>query len=186
MIGPTTATATFTSDTHMHNKEDFKLAFKNIYHFECFDSEGNLKWEETVKNLVVNVGLDDILDKYYKGSTYTAAHYVGLVSATPTIAAADTMASHAGWTEIADYSESVRQTLTLGTVSSQSVSNTASKAVFSINGTASVGGAFVTTNDTKSGTTGTLVGAAAFTTGNRSVLSGDTLNVTVTLSAAAA
>jgi hypothetical protein len=93
------------------------------------------------------------------------------------------MSSHSGWVEIADYSESVRQTLTLGTVSAKSVSNTASKAVFSINGTATVGGAFVVTNSTKSGSTGTLVGAGAFTGGDKSVGSGDTLNVTVTLTA---
>lgn len=96
------------------------------------------------------------------------------------------MASHAGWTEIQDYSEGVRQTLTLGTVSSQSVSNSASKAVFSINGTATVGGAGICTNSTKGGTSGTLYGAGAFTGGNRSVISGDTLNVTITCTAAAA
>lgn len=184
MIGTANQNVTFNSNIDSANKEEYSISFKNTYLFECYDSSGNLKWTEEVKNLVVNVGLDDILDKYYKGSTYTAAHYVGLLSGTPTIAAADTMASHAGWTEIVDYSESVRQTLTLGTVSSQSVDNSASKAAYSINGTATIGGAFVTTDSTKSGTTGTLVGAATFTAGNRSVLSGDTLNVTVTLTAA--
>jgi hypothetical protein len=95
------------------------------------------------------------------------------------------MSSHAGWTEIADYSESVRQTLTLGSVSGGSVSNTASKATFSINGTATIGGAFVVSNSTKSGSTGTLYGAGAFTGGNKSASSGDSLTVTVTLTAAA-
>ena len=147
-------------------KANIGLASKWI--FEAFDKYGKLKWREVVWNTVVNVGLDDVLDKYFKGSTYTAAHYVGLTDSTPTVAAGDTMASHAGWTEIQTYSEAVRQTLTLGTVSSQSVDNSASKAVFSINGTATVGGAFVTTNNTKGGTTGTLYGAAAFTAGDRS------------------
>ena len=96
------------------------------------------------------------------------------------------MSSHAGWTEVTAYSESVRQTLTLGTVSSQSVDNSASKAVYSINGTATVGGIFVTTDSTKSGTSGTLYGGGAFTGGDKSVGSGDTLNVTVTLTAASA
>lgn len=143
-------------------------------------------WSETVPNITVNTGLDDILDKYWKGSAYTAAHYVGLASSTPTFAAADTMASHAGWTEPTTYSESVRQTLTLGTVASQSVDNSASKAVFSINGTVTVGGAFITTNNTKGGTTGTLIGGAALTEGNRSLINGDTLNVQATLTAASA
>lgn len=152
------------------------------YKVECYDAQGKLKWTDGFKNLVVNVGLDDILDKFYKGSAYTASHFVGLTDASPTIAAGDTMASHVGWTEIADYSEAVRQTYTPGTVSAQSVDNSASKAVYSINGTATVGGAFLTTDNTKSGTAGTLIGVGAFAA-DRAVLNGDTLNVTVTATA---
>jgi hypothetical protein len=66
------------------------------------------------------------------------------------------------------------------------VDNSASKAQFSINATATIGGAFIVTNSTKGGTTGILYGGGAFTEGNRSVVNGDTLNVTVTLTAAAA
>lgn len=158
----------------------------NHYEIECFDSEGNLKWKEEIDNLVVNEGLDDVLDKYFLGSAYSASHYVGLTDGTPSVAAGDTMASHVGWTEVTAYSEANRQALTLGAVSGQSVDNSASKAAFSINGTATVGGCFVTTNNTKGGSTGTLYGAGAFTGGDRSVSNGDTLNVTVTLTAAAA
>lgn len=157
--------------------------FENFYHAQCFDKHGRLKWETFDRNIIVNTGLDDILDKYYKGSSYTASHFVGLTDGTPTVAAGDTMASHAGWTEITAYSESVRQTLTLGTVASQSVDNSASKASYSINGTATIGGFFLTTNNTKGGTTGTLIGAVAFTGGDKSVANGDTLNVTATLTA---
>lgn len=163
-----------------------KTLFENHYIVECLDSNGNVKWTDEFDNLVTNVGLNDNLDKYLKGSTYTAAFYVGLTDGTPTTAAADTMASHAGWAEVTAYSESVRQTLTLGTVASQSVDNSASKASFSINGTATVGGAFIVTDNTKSGTTGVLYGVGAFTGGDKSVSNGDTLNVTVTCTAASA
>ncbi len=163
-----------------------QLKHKNVYHIECFGPDGRLKWEEKIENLIPDVGLDDILDKYYKGSAYTAAFHVGLTDGTPTTAAADTMASHAGWAEVTAYSEGTRQALTLGTVASQSVDNSASKASFSINGTATVGGAFITTDNTKGGTTGTLGGVGAFTGGDKSVSSGDTLNVTVTLTSASA
>lgn len=154
------------------------------HHFklEAFDRDGNLKWVEEFDNLVVNTGLDDYLDKYYKGSAYTAAHYVGLADGTPSFAAGDTMASHAGWTEITAYSEANRQTYSPGTVSGQSVDNSASKAVFSINGSTTIGGAFLSTDNTKGGSTGTLVGGNAFTGGDRSLGNGDTLNVTVTAS----
>lgn len=163
------------------------LKTKNKYTFECYSADGTLKWTEEVYNIVVNEGLNEILNKFWKGSAYTAAFYVGLVSTTPTIAAADTMSSHAGWTEVTAYSEANRQALTLGTVASQSVDNSASKAVFTINSSTSVGGAFITTNNTKGGTTGILIGGAAFTAGNRTgLVAGDVLNVTVTLTAATA
>lgn len=161
-----------------------KISFHNVYTFECYGKDGNLKWREETPNLVTNVGLNDVLDKYLKGSTYTAAFFVGL-KGTGTPLAADTMSSHANWSEITAYSEGTREALTLGTVASQSVDNSASKASFSITGTATVAGAFVTTDSTKSGTTGTLYGVADFGA-SRSVENGDTLNVTVTLTAASA
>lgn len=164
-------------------KKSLGLKFYNIYHFQCFDKNGKLKWEEKVKNLVVNAGLDDVLDKYLKGSAYTASFYVGL-KGTGTVAAADTMASHAGWSEITAYSEATREALTLGSVSGQSVDNSASVASFSINGTATVDGGFITDTSTKGGATGLLFGAVQFTGGSRSVASGDTLNVTATFTAA--
>lgn len=161
------------------------IEVSNRYHFEAFDSEGRLKWEHFADNIVTNVGLDDLLDKYLKGSAYTAAFYVGLTDGTPTVAAGDTMASHAGWAEVVAYSEATREVLTLGTVSSQSVDNSASKASFSINANGTtIGGAFLTTDNTKSGTTGTLYSVVAFTAGDKSLDSGDTLNVTVTCTAA--
>lgn len=160
------------------------LKTRCVYTVQCVGSDGNVKWEDKAYNTVVNVGLNDVLDKYWKGSSYTAAHYVGLTDGTPTPAAGDIMSSHAGWTEVTDYSEATRELLVLGSVSSQSVDNSASKASFSINGTATVGGAFITTNSTKGGTTGTLVSVAAFSEGDKSVTSGDTLNVTCTITAA--
>lgn len=154
------------------------LGMKSVYRFECVGADGQLKWVEEVENLVVNDGLNDLLSKYFKGSTYTAAFYVGLKGA-GTVAAADTLASHAGWTEITAYTGN-RKALTLGSVASQSVDNSASVASFAINGTATVAGGFVATAAT--GTSGVLYGAADFGT-SRSVISGDTLNVTVTLTA---
>lgn len=163
------------------------VALENVYRVECFDPAGNLKWVEEIRNLVTNEGLNDNLDKYLKGSAYTAAFYVGLTDGTPTVAAGDTMSSHAGWAEVVAYTEANRPGLTLGTVSGQSVDNSASKASFSVNANGTtIGGAFVVTNNTKSGTTGVLYGVGAFTGGDKSADNGDTLNVTVTCTAAAA
>jgi len=159
------------------------LTLVHRWDVECFDKDGNLKWKDKIEeNLVVNTGLDEMLTQFWKGSTYTASFFVGLTDGTPTVAAADTMAVQAGWTEVTAFTEGVRQTLTLGSVASQSVDNSASKAVFSINGTTTVGGAFIATSATF-GNNGILISAGAFTGGDRSLVSGDTLNVTATLTA---
>lgn len=163
---------------------------KGVYHMQCFDKDGNLKWEAECPNLVVNGGLQDMNAKYFTGSAYTAAWYIGLYGSgsTNNPAATDTASSHAGWTEVTPYSQSTRPACTFGvpTTANPSVAtNSASPAVYSINATATVGGAFLISNSTKGGTTGTLYSASDFTSpGDRSVVSGDTLNVTYTLSLA--
>ena len=158
-----------------------KAQMSTAYTIECIGADGQVRWSEDFHNLVTTAGLNDLLTQYFKGSAYTAAFYVGVTGATPTFAAGDTMASHAGWTESSAYSQATRPALTLGTAASGSIDNSASKAQFSINGTA-----FLVTNSTKGDTTGTLYGGGAFTEGNRSVVSGDTINVQATLTAASA
>lgn len=178
-------------------KARLQTAHRVNYVLECFPAGTTFaedgtpscaaKWIEDINNLVPTVGLNDILDKYWKGSTYTAAFYVGLISATPTIAAGDTMASHAGWTEITAYDEAARQALTLGTVSGGSVNNSASRAVFTMDASQTVGGAFISTVSTKGDNTGVLASAAAFNEGNRGpTADGDIIRVTATITATSA
>lgn len=141
-----------------------------------------LLWEVNVPNLVTTAGLNKLLDATLKTGLTGPTWYVGLVDNASFSAynAADTMGSHAGWLESAAYSNANRPTYTPGTISGGSVDNSASKAVFNINATATIRGAFMADNNTKSGTTGTLYGEADFSGGSRAVVSGDTLNVTVT------
>ena len=163
-----------------------------VFTVTCFDKDGNLKWEAQSPNLVVNVGLQDMNTKYFKGSGYTAAWYIGLYGSGSTNdpAAGDTMASHAGWTEVTAYSQATRPAATFGTATTADpsvIDNSGSVAVFSINGTTTVGGAFLTSDNTKGGTAGTLFSAADFQSpGDRSVVDGDTLNVTYQFSLDAA
>ena len=138
------------------------------YDVECYGPDGQLKWAESFDNLVVTVGRNKYLDATLKTGLTSPAWFVGLVTGpggSNTYAAADTMASHAGWTESTAYSEATRQAFTAGTVASGSVDNSAAKAVFSINATATIGGAFMVDNSTKSGTTGTLLGVGSFSGG---------------------
>ena len=190
-IEKTKATDVVSSGLTCNTKAGEAAQATGIYHIECRDKDGNLKWTAESKNLVVNVGL-----QYMAGSALTSVSqittwYLGLygAGASNTPAAGDTMASHAGWTEVTAYSNANRVTATLVTATTANpsvVTNTASPAVFNINGTATVGGAFLTSENTKGGTTGTLFSAADFgSPGDRSVVNSDTLSVTYTFSLAA-
>lgn len=160
------------------------------FRIECLDKDGNLKWEAESKNLVVNTGLQYMAGTALTSVTQITTWYVGLygAGASNTPAGGDTSASHAGWSEVVPYSNATRPAATFAaatTANPSVVTNSASPASFSINATATVGGAFLISNSTKSGTTGTLFSAADFQSpGDRSVVSGDTLNVTYTFSLA--
>jgi len=160
------------------------------YTVECYDKDGNLKWVAETPNLVVNVGLQYMAGSALTSTAQITTWYLGLygAAASNSPSAGDTMATHGGWTEVTAYSESTRPAATFASATNANpsvVTNTASKAVFSINGTTTVGGAFLTSNNTKGGTTGTLFSAADFSApGDRSVVSGDILNVTYTFSLA--
>jgi len=151
----------------------------------CRGPDGNVKWRDEWENIVVNAGLDHLLDATLSAGTQITTWYVGLTDGTPTIAAGDTMASHAGWAEVTSYTEAARVTWVDGGVSNQSVSNSANTATFSINATATVGGAFLVSDATKGGTTGMLYAAGAFSGGDKTLGSGDTLDVTATFTSAA-
>jgi hypothetical protein len=163
-----------------------------VFHIQCLDKDGNLKWEAESKNLVVNVGLQSMNSVYFASGTQITAWYIGLygAAASNNPAAGDTAALHAGWTENTTYSNATRPACTFGTATTADpsvITNSASPASFSINGTTTIGGAFLISNNTKGGTTGTLFSAADFQApGDRSVVSGDTLNVTYTFSLDAA
>ena len=152
-----------------------------IFEVECRNKCGTLKWKDKAHNLVVNDGLDHLLNVVFHGTTPVSPWYVGLVADTPTIDATDTLASHAGWTEDANYTDD-RKEFVEGAASSQSISNSGNAAAFAIDDTTILAGAFICSAAT--GTSGTLFCAAAFTQGDRSVASGDQVNVTYTLSAA--
>jgi hypothetical protein len=146
-----------------------------VYDVTDIARDGHVRWHEHFHNLVTTAGKNDLLDKYFKGSAYTATWYMCL-KGTGSAAAGDTLASHSGWSEVTPYSGN-RPAITFGT--SSSGSNTATAVSYSINATATVAGACVASVNT--GTSGILYSAGDFAA-SRSVLSGDTLNVTLTVS----
>lgn len=156
------------------------ISITGSYTVECYAADGSLKWSDQIKNLVVTVGKNDLLDKYFTGSAYTAQWYLGLIDSGGTYSAGDTMLSHPTWTENTGYSSASRPAPSWNAASAGSKATTAT--AFSINATSTIGGAFLTSNNVKGGTTGILYSAGNFTGGNRAVVSGDTLNVTYTAS----
>jgi len=142
-------------------------------------------WEESIRNIIPNGGLNDLLSVWLKSGTQTTTWYILLVdnASFSAFAAADTMSSHSGWIENTDYDESVRQTWTGSAISGQSTDNTASPAVFTISTTITIKGAAFVSNNTKGGTTGILASEAAFDS-NRSLVDNQTLSVTITAASA--
>jgi len=184
-----TATAGLTAAQRMENK----AKAGGVFHVQCHDAQGNLKWEVKEHNLVVNEGLQDMNTKYFTGSGYTATWYLGLygAAASNNPAAGDTMASHAGWTEVTAYSQATRPQAVFGTATTADpsvINNSGSPAVYTINATTTVGGAFLTSsNDKVTGNTGTLFSAVDFSApGDRAVVSGDTITVSYSFSLDAA
>lgn len=160
------------------------------FDIQCFDKDGNLKWEDSNHNLVVNGGLQYMAGSALTATTAITSWFIGLygAAASNNPAAADTAASHAGWTEVVAYSNATRVAATFAAATNANpsvVTNSASPATFNMNATTTVGGAFLISNSTKSGTTGTLFSAADFQSpGDRSVVSGDSIVVTYTMSLA--
>lgn len=138
---------------------------------------GRVVSRRTVRNLVPTVGLAFVCASTFgTGSSF----YVG-IKGTGAPAAGDTMASHAGWSELVGYTQTTRPAFTTGTISTATAGNTASPALFTANASLTIAGAFLVSNNSKGGTTGTLLSVTNFTSGNRAVASGQTERVTASV-----
>jgi hypothetical protein len=167
-----------------------KLKIKGEYFAICRDKDGKIKWKADGKNLVVTVGRNEILDKALAGSGYTAVAYMGLISSVgySAIAAGDTMSSHAGWDEAGpsyapDYSGN-RKTCVWSAAAAGAKSLSAALS-FAPSESGTLKGAFIVfgsgASATKDNTGGVLLSAGTFDEGDRSVVSGDTVNISYTI-----
>jgi len=157
------------------------------YEIECIGADGELKWREVIDNIVQTVGKNLALDTFLAGSAYTVTGpYMSLISSTSftAVAAGDTMTSHAGWLEAGGanaptYSGN-RKTAVWSAAASGAKALSAALS-FGITSTGTVKGAFLCygsgASATKDNTGGVLWSAGTFTTGDKAVNNGDTLNV---------
>lgn len=134
-------------------------------------------------NIVVGEGLAMVLEVGIANEdTQDITWFVGLIKITaPTIVNADTLASHAGWTEAivtTDYTGNRKAWVSNGVATgttTKTISNSSSVASFAILTTFVASGAFLAAIDT--GTAGILYAAGEYTGGDRSVQNGDTLEI---------
>jgi hypothetical protein len=134
-------------------------------------------------NGIVDAGLNKILDVMFHGVTPIGTWYIGLINnaSYSALAAADTMASHAGWIEAVGYDEGTRLDWSEGAAAAKSITN-ATALTFTMNASLTIKGIFVSSASDKSGTTGTLWSTAAFGS-TVTVVSGDLLKITYTVTA---
>ena len=157
------------------------------YEVECIGADGKLKWRDTIENVVATVGKNLMLDTAFAGSAYTVTGpYMGLISSTSysAVAAGDTMASHSGWLEAGGTTAPTytgnRKTAvwSAATAGGKALSAALSYAITS---SGTVKGAFLCYGTgavaTKDDTNGTLWSAGTFSTGDKAVVNGDTLNI---------
>lgn len=165
----------------------FKIG--GVFHFTQRNGAGEIVDEWDAHNIVTDEGLDHLLDVTLSGGTQITSWYVILKDNTgDPVDGSETYATPL-FSEITDYDEANRVAWSDGGVSSQSVDNSGTPASFSINTTVTVygaglvgGGTAITTKGDTSGG-GTLFCCANFAS-SKALNSGDTLEVTYTLTAA--
>ena len=165
------------------------VGLEGVYTAQCYDAQGNLKWSDNIKNITTNVGRAAMNDAYL-GNAAGGAIVMGLKGA-GTAVVADTQSSHASWLEVGlanapTYTGSRKTpTFSASTTANPSVKSTSAAVVFAMTSSGTVAGAFINVagSATVDDTTGILFSAGDFTAGSKTVTSGDTINVTYTLSA---
>ena len=140
-------------------------------------------------NLCTDEGLNYVLDVAFSAGTAITAWYCLIFENNHTPAAGNTYATP-GFTESTAYSETNRPAWTDGGVSAKTVSNSASKASFTMNASKTIyGGALVgggTAPNTKGDSAGggKLYNVSQFTGGAKSVILNDVLQVTISFTIA--
>ncbi len=149
----------------------------NVEHWR----RGRLLRKLLVPNGITDAGINNIFDVHFGAGTQLTTWYIGLIDASgyTAVAAGDTMASHAGWTEFTTYSEATRPAWGVGAAAGKAITN-ATPEDFNITGAATLKGIFSTSNNTKGGSSGTLWATALFAS-DLAVVATDVLKITYTV-----
>lgn len=160
----------------MNEHKEINLAPFFRFRRQIYGPDGMLKYDDWTRNTVVTAGKNLINDTVFMAGTAPAL-FVGL-KGTGAVAAGDTMATHAGWTETTVYTGPNRKSLGAGTATGGT--SVCTPGTYAMTGTYTAAGAFVTSGTVIGGTVGTLYSAGDFSP-TRTGGTGDTLIVTPTL-----
>jgi hypothetical protein len=174
-----------------------ELHVKGRYFAQCFDKDGNLKWEDHIDNVVTDVGANQLLDSAF-GAGPVAGPFLGLISSVgyasvPVVG--NTMASHATWTEAGNGvnypnwstpASNARASMTFSAAAGRAKALTAAVSfVIATNG-GTVKGCFVVFGTgavaTNASTAGVLYSAGLFSGGDKVLQIADTLQVSYSTS----
>ena len=155
------------------------------WHVECI-RQGDKVWEVNADNVVTMEAIDKLLMTMFKEDTQISNWHV-VLSESGTASQANTYVSK-GFTECTAYTSLTRPAWAMGSAASGQMSNSGTKATFTISDTKTIYGAALVgggtagsvKNDTAGG--GILYGYANFPD-SKDVVATDVLNVTVTASA---
>jgi hypothetical protein len=162
---------------------DVKTRFGGVYHGKLIRLSGEVE-EFDFENIVVNQGLNALLNISLGSQAAITAWYLALFSGNYTPVASDTASSiSANSSETTVYTLGTRPPFNPATATTQSITNAASQATFTFNATATIYGAFLASSSVINGTSGYLMSAAQFGT-SKNVSNGDQLLLTYTLNAA--
>ena len=141
------------------------LLIGGMWSWDIWTPEGDLKAQGQFSNGILTVGLNALLEAYFREGTQPAAFYAGLIDETDytTLAISDTMAVHAGWTEITDYSSATRPVWSPGAPAS-GLMTAPSAMEFTMSSSQTAKGLFMCTDSVKGGTDGTLWAHGLFDT----------------------
>jgi hypothetical protein len=173
------------------------LSVKGKYSIVCRDKDGNVRWKDTIDNVVTDVGANIMLDTFLGGAQNTA-YFLGLISSvgyTTPPAVGNTMTSHTGWSEAGNGTNypnwstpasNARGTAVWAAAGSRAKALSAALSFIIATNGGTVKGCFIVTGSgavaTNNNTSGTLYSAGLFTGGDKAVSIGDTLQVSYSTS----
>ena len=169
-------------------------SIQGTYFAKCIGEDGSVKWEDTIHNVITNVGKNQMLDVALGTSAAVVGPYMGIISSvsyTGVPVVGDTMSSHSTWVEAGSASNyplytGTRKTCVWSAAASGSKSLSAALSFVCATTGGTVKGCFLVYGSgavsTIADTNGVLYSAGVFTGGDKVMSVGDTLQISFSTS----